>query len=333
MTKPHAQPLSRAALRRRYPELIEVAISQDGVLSRGQLRSLGWHNARVEHEIEVGRWSAAAPAVVVMHTGPLTWEQRLWVGVLHAGSGDSALSHLTACLRAGLTWLTEDDGVHVVSRKSDDVDPLPGFVFHQSRRPFMDWLSPAEAGPPRIDLEHSALLTAERDRSIRRGIGLLARCAQQGLTTANRLDAASRDICKLRHGAQFRLALGDIAGGAQSFAEIDVGRLCAEAGLMAPRRQVVRLDSQGRRRYLDCEWDLPDGTILVLEIDGGFHMEVDRWWRDMKRERGVRLDGRLVLRCASVEVRLEPWGIVEDLRRAGVPRIGALDRFVRGATA
>ncbi len=35
-------------------------------------------------------------------------------------------------------------------------------------------------------------------------------------------------IRKLRHGKTFELVLDDIAGGAQSFAEIEVGRLCEE---------------------------------------------------------------------------------------------------------
>lgn len=143
---------------------------------------------------------------------------------------------------------------------------------------------------------------------------------QQRLTTADRLLGASREIRKLRHGRLFRLALGDIAGGAQSFAEIDVGRLCREAGLAEPRRQRIRKDKEGRRRYLDCEWDLPDGRVLVLEIDGSFHMKTEYWWRDLRRERRVVISGPTVLRCASIEVRLEPREIALDLAAIGVPR-------------
>jgi hypothetical protein len=84
---------------------------------------------------------------------------------------------------------------------------------------------------------------------------------QQRLTTADRLLATQPTIRKLRNGAVFAVALGDIAGGAQSFAEIDVGHLC---------------------------------------------------------ERAVVLSRSTVLRCASVELRLEPWEVIADLRRAGV---------------
>ena len=255
--------------------------------------------------------------MVALQNAPLTYDQRLWLGVLHAGVG-SALTHLTAVRCAGLQW-HGDDTIDVMTPKGDLVDPLDGFFFHQTRRPYQRWMQPTASGPPRLPLEYAALLTAERDRRLRRAIGLLAACVQQGLTTADRLILIKPQIRKLRHGHEFELALGDIAGGAQSFAEIDIGHLCEEAGLAAPTRQTVRLDVDGRRRYLDCEWELKDGGVVVLEVDGSFHLQVGNWWRDMKRERAVVLSKSTVLRCASVELRLEPWSVLEDLRRAGVP--------------
>lgn len=209
----------------------------------------------------------------------------------------------------------------MLTRKGDLVEPIEGFVFHQTRRPYRRWLRPTPSGPPRLPLDYAALLTAERDQHVRRAIGLLAACVQQRLTTADRLLATRPRIRKLRNGAVFDWALGDIAGGAQSFAEIDVGELCARAGLAQPVRQSIRKDTDGRRRYLDCEWELPDGRTVVLEVDGSFHLKIGNWWRDMKRERAVVLSRSTVLRCASIELRLEPWVVVADLRQAGIPQI------------
>ena len=160
-----------------------------------------------------------------------TRTESLWLGVLHAGDG-AVLSHLTAAKRAGLRW-TGDDVVHVMTPRGDAVLPLPGYRFHQTRRPYERWVKPV-TGPPRLPLEHAALLAAERDHNVRRAIGLLAACVQQQLTTAERFGRAIPHIRKLRHGMTFRLVLDDIAGGAQSFAELDVGRLCAEYGLLPP---------------------------------------------------------------------------------------------------
>jgi hypothetical protein len=295
-----------------------LAEAQGRVVSRRQLRSVGWSDSQIDHEIRYGRWHAPAWGVVAMQNAPLTYDQRLWLGVLHAGSG-AVLTHLTSCRRAGLEWKGDDETIHVLTPKGDLVDPIDGFFFHQTRRPYQRWVRATPSGPPCLPIEHSALLAAERDRSVRRAIGLLAACVQQRLTTADELLAAKPQIRKLRNGAVFVLALDDIAGGAQSFAEIDVGALCRRSGLAQPVRQAVRTDTDGRRRYLDCEWELPDGRVVVLEVDGSFHLKVGNWWRDMKRERAVVLSRSTVLRCASVELRLEPWEVMSDLRRAGVP--------------
>jgi hypothetical protein len=39
----------------------------------------------------------------------------------------------------------------------------------------------------------------------------------------------------------------------------------------------------------------------------------------MKRERAVVVQGDTVLRCSSIELRLEPEDVMADLRRIGVP--------------
>lgn len=304
----------------RLARLAPLSQAQDRVVSRSQLTSLGWSRGQVDHEIRTGRWHAPALGVVALQNAPLTHDQRLWLGVLHGGDR-AVLTHLTACRRAGLEWHGDEETIHVLTPKGDLVDPLEGFVFHQTRRPYEQWLRPVSSGPPRVPLEHAALLTAERDRFVRRGVGLLAACVQQRLTTADRLSTTARQIRKLRHGAVILSLLGDIAGGAQSFAEIDIGDLCARAGLAAPVRQAVRTDADGRRRYLDCEWQLEDGRVVVLEVDGAFHLQVGNWWRDMKRERAVVLSRSTVLRCASIELRLEAWEVMSDLRAAGVPSV------------
>jgi hypothetical protein len=302
----------------RLAKVVSLALAQERVVSRRQLRALGWSDSQIDHEINSGRWHAPAWGVVALQNAPLTYEQRLWLGVLHAGD-DAVLTHLTACRRAGLEWKGDDETIHVLTAKGDLVDPIDGFFFHQTRRPYQKWVRQLPSGPPRLPLDYAALLAAERDRFVRRAIGLLASCVQQRLTTADRLLVTQPRIRKLRNGAVFAVALGDIAGGAQSFAEIDVGHLCERAGLAQPVRQAIRKDAEGRRRYLDCEWELPDGRVVVLEVDGSFHLKVGNWWRDMKRERAVVLSRSTVLRCASIELRLEPWEVMADLRQAGVP--------------
>lgn len=92
------------------------------MLSRQQLRAAGWTNNQVEHEISYGRWHRAAPNVVALQNAPLTYDQRLWLGVLHGGDG-AVLTHLTACRRAGLEWYGDEETVHVLTSKGDLVEP------------------------------------------------------------------------------------------------------------------------------------------------------------------------------------------------------------------
>ena len=48
----------------------------------------------------------------------------------------------------------------------------------------------------------------------------------------------------------------------------------------------------------------------------------------MKRERAVVVQGDTVLRCSSMELRLEPNDVIADLRAIGVP---SRDRFVHAS--
>jgi hypothetical protein len=302
----------------RYPDLAALGGAQHWVFSRSQLRELGVRATRVDREIRTDRWRPLSPLVLMAGNGAPSVDQRLWCGHLHAGPR-SALTHLTACHDAGLRWFSRDARVHVITQRGDIVEPLDGYMFHQTRRQFWRWVEHVPARPPRIEIHRAVLLTAERDVSIRRAIGLLAASVQQGLTEVDRLAVGIKEIRKLRHGEEFGWALGDIAGGAQSFAEIDIVRLCREAGLQPPDRQTRRRDKDGRWRYLDLEWVLPDGRRIVLEVDGSFHMLVENWSSDARRERHVVISGATVLRCTSVEIRFSPSDVLDDLRAVGVP--------------
>ena len=298
--------------------LTEVAERQCGVVRRGQLAEAGWTRHHIAHEIGVGRWTQVASEVIAMQNAPLVRDQLLWLGVLHAGRG-AVLSHGTTLEVNGLQHWTSPV-IDVLVPKSDTIERLDGFFFHETRRDYLPWIHPLRS-PPQLRLEEASLLAAERKRSIKSGIGLLAASVQQGLTRAERLLTTSMTISKLRHGRHFRLALLDVMGGAHSFAEVDVGRRCRQFGLAPPLRQVFRYDRQGRRRYLDCVWELPDGTKLVLEVDGSFHLEAGSWWRDIARERGVVIDYGKVVRCSTYELRHEPAAVMHDLAALGVPRI------------
>jgi hypothetical protein len=112
-------------------------------------------------------------------------------------------------------------------------------------------------------------------------------------------------------------SLADIEGGSRAMSEIDLVRLCRRAGLPVPVRQRMRLDSSGRRRYLDAEWELADGSVVGLEIDGIHHMEVGQWYADLMRQAELLRSGRhRILRLPAMAVRLDPRRVVAILAQA-----------------
>ena len=90
-----------------------------------------------------------------------------------------------------------------------------------------------------------------------------------------------------------------------------------------PDRQVRRRDASGRVRFTDAQWSLPDGRIVVLEVEGGFHMEVSHWEADIARERDLVATGVVVLRCTDREIKEAPGRIAASLRAVGVGRSSA----------
>ena len=296
-----------------------TATQQAGVLSRSQLRAMGLGKDYVDTQLSAGRWQEVSSVVVCTTTGPLTRPQLMWVGVLHAGP-QSAIGGLTALEVSGLRhW--HRDAVTVLLPKSHNLEAVAGVDFVETRRPVQ-----LLTGPGRLPLwrvEPAALLWAAYEPVTRSAYGLLAACVQQGLTTPENLERWIGRMRPLRRAKPFRRVLGELAGGSQSGAELDVLRMCDRHRLPRPQRQVRRHDSAGRLRFTDAEWALPDGRVVVLEVDGGFHMEAGRWADDIERERGLVATGALVLRCTALQLRDGGAAVARDLRRVGVAESSA----------
>lgn len=296
----------------------DVAAEQAGMVTRDQLRAVGVQRWTVAHRVATERWQQLTPAIVATTTGALTLDQRLWVGVLHAGEG-AIIGGVCAAQRQGLKGWERDDVTVLVPYARNVPEPLAGFEFLRSRRP-LTTLRQKGSTPPCCRIEPAVLLFAAKDESERTAQGILAAVVQQQLTTPELLLDWVDRLAPLRRAALLRRALEDITGGAQSLAEMDVKRMCRSSGLALPVRQVKRHDAGGRVRFTDCEWRLPDGRLLVLEVDGAFHMEADQWEDDLSRQRALSATDRVIVRCTTRELRDEPASVARDLKRLGVPR-------------
>ena len=296
----------------------QLARAQEGMLARRQLTPLGMDADRVRNQLAAQRWQARSSTVISTFTGPLTFRHQLWLGVLHAGE-HALVGGLTAAAVHGLQHWDRPEVTVLVPYRSD-VSRVSGIRFVRTRRA-MSLLRDRTHQIPMTRVEPAILMAAAGQRSTRTAAGLLAAAVQQRLTTAERLIDWLVRLRPLRHSRLLRGALTEIAGGAQSMSELDVGRMCLRFGLAPPRRQVRRRDAGGRVRFTDCEWTLPDGRTVVLEVDGSFHMDVDHWEDDMARHRRLSRPDRVVVRCSSRELREEPFRVFSDLAALGVPRL------------
>lgn len=300
------------------PGLARLLLHQAGVATRAQLLGQGLTESRVRAQVRAGRWQRAGDRCVVTHNHVLTRRQRMWVAVLDP-VGPTALAGLSALEVEGFRFFgREAELIHVVVRRGARYHRFPGVTIHESRRfdpcdvQHRDWL-------PCLPPARSALDAAAWQPFPRYACGLLAAAVQQRLCTPAELSEQLRLVGRIRHKQHLRLAIDDITGGAEALSELDVADLCRRHALAAPARQKVRRDPAGRRRYLDCEWELEDGRVVVLEVDGSHHVEVGHWEADMKRERAIVVSRRTVLRCTANEARHEQAALARDLRAAGVP--------------
>ncbi len=89
-----------------------------------------------------------------------------------------------------------------------------------------------------------------------------------------------------------------------------------------PDMQVRRVDAYSQRRRTDAEFRLPDGRLLIVEIDGVGHFEMGQWHADLARGNGlVVATGALMLHVTGWEVRNDPdpfFGLLEATIRGDV---------------
>lgn len=301
-------------------ELTTILERQAGVATVRQLTAAGLSRDTVRAQVRARRWQRYGDHCVISHNFAPTRQQRMWLAVLEP-AGPASLAAWTVLENAGFRFFGRElDDIHILVQRGDSSGRADGIKVHESRRFTAADIDP-RAAIPSTTLPRSALDAAAWQPSARYACGLLAAVVQQRLCKVESLRNELVHVGRIRHKAPMRLALFDIAGGAEALSEIDIAALCRRFGLLPPDRQRIRRDRQGSKRYLDCEWVLADGSIVVLEVDGSHHMEVASWESDMKRERDVVISGRKVLRATAGEARHDQAELAADLLAIGVPSL------------
>ncbi|WP_232074995.1 endonuclease domain-containing protein [Phytohabitans suffuscus] len=243
----------------------------------------------------------------------MTVYQRLWVASLAVGHGRpvwlAGSSALTVLGMRGLDTRT----VHVlVDARDRPRRPPPGVVVHRTRH-----LPPEDqhclGRPPCTKPARSVVDAAQWVCSDREAIAVIASAFQQRLVAPAHLAPVLARMIHLKRRRIIVAAVADASGGAESVAEVDFARLCRRGGLPEPSRQMVRVDSAGRRRYRDVYFD---DWRLHVEIDGVQHMEPRSWYADMRQHNEVTIAGERLLRFPAWMIRHQPDEVLDQLRAA-----------------
>ncbi|GIG85783.1 hypothetical protein Pen02_07190 [Plantactinospora endophytica] len=147
---------------------------------------------------------------------------------------------------------------------------------------------------------------------------ILAAGCQQRRTTAGEIRAVAAELPKLCRRPLILRTLDDVEGGAQALSELDFVALCRRFRLPAPDLQQHRVDTSGRRRYLDAYWRR---WRLHVEVDGAHHMDVRHWAADLRRQNEIWIAGDRILRFPAFLVRSRPAEVAGQVR-AGLEAAG-----------
>ena len=293
----------------------QVSVGTSRFVRIGELDARGVSRARRRANLAAGRWSALTGRGVDLARGPLT-EDENWQRMLLAVGPRARLGGMTALRAVGLAGYVEDQ-CHIWVPKSRQKARTSGVCLHETRL----WGDPdaAVTGIPRSLPAIATVQGALWALTPRQSMLCLVMPIQQRLTRVEDVATALDRVRRHRFRGMLRSALGDIAGGAQSLGELDFTRMCAERGLPAPSRQVLRRSSRGVI-YLDVYWA---AYGVALEIDGAGHARLEQSLRDEVRALDLQVDGDAAVSVSVLTLRCDPEpffaGLSRLLRASGWP--------------
>jgi hypothetical protein len=302
--------------------VLDLAAEQHGAFSRHQARALGCTDRVITRRVATGRWSAAAPGVLVLPGRRATWRRALWVAHLHAGPS-SVVSHESAARLHGSTQVRR--GVVAVTVEGRRRHGIPGVVWHRPTD-----LVPAEVvridglpvtSPARTVVDLAAVVSAPRlrlvveagvlDRSLTLAeVGaILSRVRRRGKPGVSRLAAVLDD-------------LGPGDGIPHSELERLLDRVIELAGLPPPLREHPLPGAGPRSGFVDRYW--PDAR-LVVEADGRrWHARHQQMKADADRDLLAHAAGAATNRLLWEHLHHDPDGTAVLLRAVHDRRIELL---------
>lgn len=273
------------------PQLQELALLQDGVVTREQALAYGLAPASLRRLVQEGNWQRLSAGIFFISPWPATWTAQAWAGVLIGGDqarlGGRAAAHLHGLAERA----PEVIDVLVPPTGRPRVDGPWRFVRERD-----GWRHPRSVGsPPRLRVEDTVLdlvAAAVDDTEV---VGWVTTALQNRLTTPTRLRQALSRRARIPHRYTLEEVIGDGQTGARSPLEVRYLRDVERAhGLPTGRRQAPR-------RSTECDvWYEAYGVLV--ELDGRRGHEGPGVFRDMWRDNAATTDGLWTLRYGYRDV-------------------------------
>jgi hypothetical protein len=297
-------------------DLQHLARRQHGVVSRSQALACGMTSAQVRWRLRRGDWVRIHDGVYLTNSGAVGWSARAQAALLRCGPG-SVLALGSAAHVWRLTR-TPPQAVTVAVPSARHPAPVPGVVVVRRRR-----LEPVVVdGLPVTRLATTVLDLADAPGcSVDDAVALAARACQERSADAVSLLREMESRARHRLRRELRLALVEVADGAESLPEMQFRRRVVRPhGLPAFEGQVIEGD--GSRT------DLKSRAFGVnVEVDGRLWHAGERFHLDRRRDRHAAGRGEVTLRVTPLELDQIPcevaWELALVLRQrgwAGSPR-------------
>mgnify|MGYP006926215008 CR=1 FL=1 len=283
--------------------------SVDGVLSRRELRDLGWDRNAVAREVSQERWRLHGLKTVALHTGELSFRARCRRAVIEVGEQVACLDGVTALPLAGLEHFT-DDVIHVSVDHVRTYRAVDGVKVHKIRMRAVDERldSPLVRTRPAV----AAIRAAHWAVSDRQAATIMIMGGQQGLYRGEDLAAWRAQIRGRTRRAFIDTVIQSVTDGVQALGELDITGMCRRRGLPPPTHQIMRRGPRGRV-YLDVGWE---DIGLFVEIDGVQHSWGVNSVDDMLKANAVTIQRGTVLRMSVIGLALAGEAFLDQVSTA-----------------
>lgn len=288
----------------------DIAGSQDGVITRLQLRAGGLSHAAITRMGRDTQLSCVAPAVFLVGGAPLTYRARLWAAVLATGS---LLGFATAAELWGVDEPPEGGSgrVHVVVTHARRVYPPAWVQVH--RVPVAVYAITTVAGLPATSRSWTVL---DYLPTLRRGdrSRLADRALQRGWIRIADIGRRLYEYPGRTGNTALRELAAQLRDGAAAESERKLHRLLRQAGLTGWVPNYPLWSHGELVAVLDIA--IP-GKRVAIEVDGwAYHSDVDRFRRDRARQNDLILLGWTVLRFTWADLVERPGYVRAMLARA-----------------